>query len=201
MDYQRDTIKKTIRNSIDVVTYSKFSQELALQYYKWISFIPSYQLKQIKLLSTKNVSELNINELKDIKKFKRQQELSDIFKKYISDDCSKKDVFSVYDYIKSHSIDKIIKSKISDIDMEQVEIIIKEYKKITLDKVKKFLQEKYSKENYLNLSMTEAYALYEFTKLFYFENKFKLSNFIKTENKDVPVMRAKYYEKIMSKTK
>ena len=69
-----------------------------IEWVKWLSYVPKFEQLRIQELNSKNIEELSLDELSEIKKYKYQNRMLELFKKYGTNVISKKDYMEVYDF-------------------------------------------------------------------------------------------------------
>ena len=85
----------------------------ALEYLKWLTYIPEFEFNELDTLTRKNIKDLTSSEIDRIKILKQRQEMVSVFKRYVSDECTKDDILSVYDYMKENSLEVLMLSKLT----------------------------------------------------------------------------------------
>lgn len=159
MDLNRVLLKELAKNSKDGKVSSKYNPELAMKYLKWLSYTPEFENKYIIDLTNKRAVDLSSDELNKLKKYKKQQEMINVFKRYLSDECKPEDILPVYDYIKSTPLNSLMNSKLTSEERTEANKLIKETAKLPLIDLCNLIKGK--KENYSSLSMIEAYAIHK----------------------------------------
>ena len=105
----------------------KYDPNGALEYLKWLKYIPEFELKEINNLLNKNIWELTSDEVNKVKILKQRQEIIAIFERYVSDECRKEDVLPVYDYMKENSIEELMLSKLTHEQYMKAKRLISNY--------------------------------------------------------------------------
>ena len=194
MDYVRLVLKESLKITENSKCNFSFADDLALEYYKWISYILPFELNHIEALMAKNVDVLTEKELLLIKKYKEDKCLAERFKRYISGDCLKKDVLPIYDYMHSHSIEIIINSKLSKREKMKANTIIERYKNLPLDELADFVSKRLERERFLEMSMIEAYVVRELNKILGFESDLKFERDLNVDLEENSFMLVKSYD-------
>ena len=148
-----------------------FKQQIvgAMQYRKWLSYIPDFLQDYIDELSSKNVSELSSQQLNDYKEFLEEQKMLKELEQYFKEEWTFADVEYIREYIGKHPLSKIKKARLT---FEEYKNIIDEIHKrfgdysetyidMVSDSFDTFNFKMYRKEYYDSLSMVEAF-IYDF---------------------------------------
>lgn len=141
----------------------------AMQYRKWLSYIPDFLQDYIDELSSTNVSELSSQQLNDYKEFLEEQKMLKELEQYFKEEWAFADVEYIREYIGKHPLSKIKKSRLT---FKEYKNIIDEIHKrfgdysetyidIVSDSFDTFNFKMYRKEYYDSLSMVEAF-IYDF---------------------------------------
>ena len=117
--------------SLDEKASIKINTELAMEYLKWISYIPKNEQLEVNCILSKTARRLSLKEISILQKFKKNQELVEILKRYCSDKCLNKDVLDVYNLMNRKSLEKIIREKLTKDELEEANKIVAEYKKMS----------------------------------------------------------------------
>ena len=186
-----------------------FKQQIvgAMQYRKWLSYIPDFLQDYIDELSSKNVSELSSQQLNDYKEFLEEQKMLKELEQYFKEEWTFADVEYIREYIGKHPLSKIKKARLT---FEEYKNIIDEIHKrfgdysetyidMVSDSFDTFNFKMYRKEYYDSLSMVEAF-------IYDFENNIDFNQSMAALNADIrddfrrnDIMRANS-EKIASRS-
>lgn len=179
----------------------------AMQYRKWLSYIPDFLQDYIDELSSKNVSELSSQQLNDYKEFLEEQKMLKELEQYFKEEWTFADVEYIREYIGKHPLSKIKKARLT---FEEYKNIIDEIHKrfgdysetyidMVSDSFDTFNFKMYRKEYYDSLSMVEAF-------IYDFENNIDFNQSMAALNADIrddfrrnDIMRANS-EKIASRS-
>lgn len=172
MDCARVLMKELLKNYDNDKIKFKFNINDVLEYYKWVSYVPLFVREKIEFLLNKDINDFTSEDFYFLKDVKLQEELSEKFKRYISDECLREDILSIYDYMRTNSLDKIINSKLNTQELNMSNKVIDDSINLSIDELGDIVNKGYQKNNYLSLSMTDAYVMRELNKIL----KFKLNS-------------------------
>lgn len=145
-----------------------------LEWIKWLSYVPDKHLKRIKDLEEKDVSNLSLEEINEIREYKYEMRMVDLFKKYDTMEISKSEYMEVYNFMVNKSIDKLMLSKLSSEELKKARDKIKYYGQVSSDILSKKIEEEQKTDVYNNLSMVDAYVLHVISKINFVRNMKKL---------------------------
>ena len=163
----------------------KFDINGAVQFYKWLSYMPDFYKKYIDNISSKSVDNLSIQELCDYTDFKKQQKVIKELEQFFTDEWFLADIDLIEDFINKHSLYDIKKSKLTD---EEYQDVISRIRRkhgnvsestiaMISDGFKLLNLDSHDKELYDNLSMLDAF-------IFDFENNLDFDRSLQAMNED-----------------
>lgn len=191
MDHRRAMYKRMLKGcNPKAKAVIKIMSNQTMEYAKWLNYIPDNERKEIEEISKKDVTELSSNELSNLKKFKKQQEMAKIFARYITDDCRNEDILPVYDFMQKTSLENIMKSKLSKEELDKAEKLIGEYSKLDYTDLDIWVKEK--REQYQTLSMIEAYALNKLESISTYNHNNKMNKILRAKIEKDDTLRASY---------
>ena len=109
----------------------KYDPNGALEYLKWLTYVPEFEFKEMNNLLNKNIWELTSDEFDKIKVLKQRQEMIGVFKRYVSDECRKEDVLPVYDFMKQNNLEELMLSKLTHEQYAKAKRLISNYLSIS----------------------------------------------------------------------
>ena len=181
--------------SLDEKASIKINTELAMEYLKWISYIPKNEQLKVNCILSKTARRLSLKEISILQKFKKNQELVEILKRYRSDKCLNKDVLDVYNLMNRKSLEKIIREKLTKDELEEANKIVAEYKKMSDQELNNYIFTNKKQENYEKLSIIESYVYHEINKEFYLRSNNRLEKHIASQIEQNEIVRMKSYKK------
>lgn len=181
--------------SLDEKASIKINTELAMEYLKWISYIPKNEQLKVNCILSKTARRLSLKEISILQKFKKNQELVEILKRYRSDKCLNKDVLDVYNLMNRKSLEKIIREKLTKDELEEANKIVAEYKKMSDQELNNYIFTNKKQENYEKLSIIESYVYHEINKEFYLRSNNRLEKHITSQIEQNEIVRMKSYKK------
>lgn len=122
------------------------------EWFKWLLY------HEKKNFSGKRIEEMSLEEIQEYKKSLEQTKLAELFFKYGKKECTELEHDLVYNYMKNHSIEELMASKMNEKELSQAKILLEELKKLSSLEIKKYIHEKNSE--YSNLSKIDAYVLH-----------------------------------------
>ena len=75
------------------------------EWIKWLSYVPDFKKKRIDMLNSKLVSDISLEELEEIRKYKEQIEMLELLKRYNDSSTSKDDYMKAYDFLANEDIE------------------------------------------------------------------------------------------------
>ncbi len=133
------------------------SKENQLLWYKFLTYTPKWQKEYIEQLIKKQVSEISREELDYIKEFEWQQHIVNHMRYYITSNCRVIDFKEVTKYLNEHSLNNIIKLKLTEEELNIANGLVNEYLKTNnwINWVR------VNKERINELSIIESYVWYK----------------------------------------
>ena len=194
MDIDRIILNEILKSNKKTGTI-RINDELAMEYLKWISYIPKKNKETINVILSKESVELTLDEINILNRFKEEKKLTEILKRYFSNDYLNSDVLKVYDLMKKESIEKIIREKLTKDELEEANKIVAEYKKMSDQELNNYIFTNRKQENYEKLSIIESYVYHEIKKVFYLRSNNRLKKHIASQIEQNEIVRMKSYKK------
>ena len=166
-----------------------------IEWIKWLSYVPEFQKARIQKLNSKTLKELTKEELNEIKSYKNQLRMLELFKIYGTDKISKDEYMEVYDYMINQSIDELMLSKLSIKELKYAKEQIQYFNQISSEELRKKIHLEQKEDNYKKLSMVDAYILHIVSRINYTKSIEKLNSEIKVhlEKNETMRQRSLYY--------
>ncbi len=108
-----------------------------IEWIKWLSYIPEFQKERIQYLNSKTVEELTLEEIDELKIYKNQNKMLELFKIYGTNKISKEEYMEVYNFMETESIDKLMISKLSKQELKYAKEQIQYFSKISSEELRK----------------------------------------------------------------
>lgn len=137
----------------------KYNPELAMQYLKWLKYIPEKELEEMKKILNKKISELTKDEIHKIHFFNKCQNVIPILERYLGDECQNRDILSVYDFMKNTSLYDLMLSKLTKEELNIAQLKIEQLNCLSDSELSKLIKEKMTFKVYMELSMIDAFCI------------------------------------------
>ena len=131
-----------------------------IEWMKWLSYETEFEKKRMEYLDSKKVSELSMEEAKEVSMYKKNKLLAKLFPIYGTKECSVEDYMKVYDFMCQESIEKFILSKLTSEELQYAKQEISRLCKVPTEELRAKVIEEKRVENYEKLSMVDAYILH-----------------------------------------
>ena len=79
-----------------------------IEWIKWLSYVPEFQKARIQELNSKRIEEMALEELDELRIYKSQIRMLELFKKYGTSEISKDEYMEVYDFMINQSIKSML---------------------------------------------------------------------------------------------
>ena len=170
-----------------------------IEWIKWLEYEPEFEKLRIKELISKEIENFSIDELEEIKKYKFQERILELFKRYGTKEISKDGYMEVYDYMSNNNIEDLMISKLTKEELMSAKEKIKCFSEIPYKELNEKV--KLEKKNYHNLSMVDSYILHMIAKLNYRRGIAKLNMEIESHINTNEKMRQKSFHSCVKKKK
>lgn len=161
-----------------------------IEWIKWLSYIPIHEKKRIEFLYSKNITDLSIDELKEIINYKERNHMVKLFKKYDKYQCSEDEYLEVYDYM-GKSIKELMIDKLNSEELLYAKKEILKLSSIDQKELKIKINKEQKPEIYSKLSMVDSYILHIISDINYRRDLAKLESEIETKLNQNHLMREK----------
>lgn len=142
-----------------------------IEWIKWLSYIPDFQKSRIKYLESKVASDISLEELNELNQYRIQAKIAKLFKLYGTSDISKNEYIEVYNYMKEHSIEDLMLSKLSKEELSYAKKRIQYFSQISKEELELKIKREQKEDNYSKLSMVDSYILHEILRINYSRNE------------------------------
>lgn len=92
----------------------KFSIPGAVQYHKWLTYIPEFMQKEISEIARKSQNECSLEELEKYRTFLEEQKVAQELEQFLKKEWGFADVVLIERYIKCHRLSRIKKSRLTE---------------------------------------------------------------------------------------
>ncbi|MBR3209454.1 MAG: hypothetical protein IKF82_04215 [Bacilli bacterium] len=122
MNMALERLKKKTRESARQGdgTGIKFPIPGAVQYHKWLSYIPDFMQKEISEIAQKPINELSVKELEKYRDFLEEQKVAQELGQFLQNEWGFADIDMIERYIKHHRLSGIKKSRLTEEEYRRV---------------------------------------------------------------------------------
>lgn len=135
------------------------------RYYKWLSYIPEFEKERMENLLNKKISRLTISEAEKLQDFKDKQNMIDTLKIILSGSGNEDNIKLANIFIKKHSLDLIIYSKLTDQEKKEAHDLLEEKKNLNIEDLSNYLETLKELEETNLLTPTQEYVLIRLEKI------------------------------------
>ncbi len=166
-----------------------------IEWIKWLSYVPEFQKVRIQKLNSKRVEKMTLEELDELRTYKSQIRMLELFKIYGTNEISKDEYMEVYDFMVNQSIDELMLSKLSLEELRYAKDQIQHFSKISNEELRKKVNEEQKADNYENLSMVDSYILHIISRVNFARSMSRLNREIESQLRENAAMRQRslYY--------
>lgn len=111
-----------------------------IEWIKWLEYEPEFLKLRIQKLTSKEIENLSLDEIQEIKNYKYLERILKLFKRYGTKEISKDGYMEVYDYMSNNKIEDLMLSKLTKDELisakEQIEYYRKKPHKELREKVR-----------------------------------------------------------------
>lgn len=172
--WEEEGLKLPLPQNVEVRGYYKIDTAVWL---RWLDYEPKFEKDLIQNLSYKDISALSLEELQILTKYQERKKISQLIRKYETDDINFDEYLEVNTYLESESIEELMLDKLSKEE--------KEYAKLEIERLKQLKYEELDKKvdvmigNFENLSIVDSYILHEISKVDFKRSISRLNSTIK----------------------
>lgn len=162
--------KLMINNSVDVLLYPVKSDSLANvdntlnEWIRFSSYIKPEELLFLNKLNNKAIEQLTTDEIEKYYKLKKLKGMSGLFIKYKNRNCSKEEHDRVVEYM-DNSLKCFMRERLTEEEFEQSYKLLSQFSRMSLVELDEYIDKQMI--NYENLTLLEAYILYQVKEIKY----------------------------------
>ena len=134
------------------------------EWIKWLSYVPEFKKERLDMLNNKMVKDVSLEELKEIRKYKKQIRALELLEKYNNEEISKEEQLKVYYFLRYVDIMEFMLSNLSFDEVLSARDKIRYYSEYAYSELKSEINK--LKEDYDNLSMVDSYLLHELSIIY-----------------------------------
>ena len=163
--------KLIINNNVDVLLYplksSPANSDTTLdEWIRFSSYIKPEELLFLNKLNSKPIDQLTTDEIGKYHKFKELKMMPQLFKKYKDRNCSKEEYDRVIKYM-DNSLETFMRDRLTEEEVQQSYKLLSQFRKMSILELDEYIEKQMI--NYNNLTLLEAYILYEVKEIKYFK--------------------------------
>jgi hypothetical protein len=157
------------------------SFNLYMEWVKWLDYVPTFEQEKInKLIKKKNKTS---EEYRKVGNYYYYKKMAELFKEYGTKNMDMEEYEEVLMFMKQNSIEEYMNKKLSKEEIELAKNQIDNYKKIPDEVLFKKVFEDKKEDNYMKLSMIDAYILHYIDKIAQVRFSVDFQNKVKEQNK------------------
>ena len=157
------------------------SFNLYMEWVKWLDYVPTFEQEKInKLIKKKNKTS---EEYRKVGNYYYYKKMAELFKEYGTKNMDMEEYEEVLMFMKQNSIEEYMNKKLSKEEIELAKSQIDNYKKIPDEELFKKVFEDKKEDNYMKLSMIDAYILHYIDKIAQVRFSVDFQNKVKEQNK------------------
>ena len=157
------------------------SFNLYMEWVKWLDYVPTFEQEKInKLIKKKNKTS---EEYRKVGNYYYNKKMAELFKEYGTKNMDMEEYEEVLMFMKQNSIEEYMNKKLSKEEIELAKSQIENYKKIPDEVLFKKVFEDKKEDNYMKLSMIDAYILHYIDKIAQVRFSVDFQNKVKEQNK------------------
>ena len=166
-----------------------------IEWIKWLSYVPEFQKARIQELNSKRIEEMALEELDELRIYKSQIRMLELFKKYGTSEISKDEYMEVYDFMINQSINELMLSTLTLEELKYAKDQIQYFSQIQSEELSKKVNDEQKTDNYENLSMVDSYILHIISRVNFVRSMSKFNREIEAQLRENASMRKKslYY--------
>ena len=162
-----------------------------IEWIKWLSYEPEFEKNRIEHLNSKGSNNLSYEELNELDHYMKRKRMAQLFKKYDCEECSKKEYMEVYSYMSNESIITLMLDKLTIQEIKYANEEITRLRELSNEDLSQKIRIESQKDNYLNLSMVNAYILHIIDRINYVRNMNEFNNILNWQLDSNVIMRQK----------
>lgn len=162
-----------------------------IEWIKWLSYEPEFEKNRIEHLNSKGSNNLSYEELNELDHYMKRKRMAQLFKKYDNMECSKEEYMEVYSYMSNESIITLMLDKLTIQEIKYANEEITRLRELSNEDLSQKIRTESQKDNYLNLSMVNAYILHIIDRINYVRNMNEFNNRLNWQLDSNVIMRQK----------
>lgn len=151
------------------------------EWIRFLSYIKPEDKEFLNELNCRSLDELTTDEIKRYLKIKEQKTMAELFTKYRNKDCTKKEHDSVYSYMKN-SLRNFMESRLTEDELNESREVLEKFRAKEIPELKSYIKSKMN--NYADLTLVEAYVLYEVKEIEYYKKGNETNSKIRNSQKE-----------------
>lgn len=159
------------------------------EWIRFLSYVSHDDESFFNKLNGKSLEQITKDEMKRYLKIKEQKLMADLFIKYKNKDCIKKEHDCVCEYMRN-SLEDFMRSRLTEDELNESYKTLAIFRKKEIPELEDYIKDKMS--NYNNLTLVNAYILYEVREIRYNKKTDEINNKI--------INKQKVQEKILRKS-
>lgn len=148
------------------------------EWIRFLSYVSPDDESFLNKLNGKSLEQLTTDEIKKYLKIKEQKTMADLFIKYKNKECTRKEHDIVYKYMKN-SLEDFMKSKLTENELNESCKTLAVFREKEILELEDYIKDKMS--NYNNLTLVDAYILYEVREIRYNKKTDEINNKIRND--------------------
>ena len=162
-----------------------------IEWIKWLSYEPEFEKNRIEHLNSKGINNLSYEEINELNYYMKRKRMAQLFKKYDNMECSKEEYMEVYSYMSNESIINLMLDKLTIQEIKYANEEITRLRELSNEDLSQKIRIESQKDNYLNLSMVNAYILHIIDRINYVRNMNEFNNILNWQLDSNVIMRQK----------
>ena len=160
-----------------------------IEWIKWLSYEPEFEKNRIEHLNSKGINNLSYEEINELNYYMKRKRMAQLFKKYDNMECSKEEYMEVYSYMSNESIITLMLDKLTIQEIKYANEEITRLRELSNEDLSQKIRTESQKDNYLNLSMVNAYILHIIDRINYVRNMNEFNNRLNWQLDSNAIMR------------
>lgn len=167
MNYKNVWAKEMINAGEKVIYGASGNISPDIEWIKWLNYEPEFEKRRIEYLSSKNTTELSLQELEEISRYRKNKDMANLFKIYGTSECSKEEAKQVYEYMQNTSIEELMLNKLTADEICYAKQEILKLSEMPEEQLRTKVKEEQQRDKYAQLSMVDSYILHIISNIDY----------------------------------
>ena len=146
------------------------------EWIRFLSYVKPDEKNFLKELNSRSLGQLTTDEIKKYLKIKEQKRMADLFIKYKNKNCTREEHDSVSGYMKN-SLKDFMRNRLTESELDESYEILDVLRKKEIPELECYVKSK--TDNYSDLTLFEAYILYEVREIDYCKKGDDVNNTIR----------------------